>query len=265
MNLKPVDKHDPVTILMVPFDRYSTFLRSVDTVLATTTVPFKLLIVEGAAPDDVRRGLEERKKKHRHIQIIYSEHPLRMAEAFNLGLVHIRTPYAFLMHNRLSTTPGWLQNLLEYRQAHQGLLVPQVNNADAMPYSFLHSFLVKKDLLDQMGLFDTSVGTPFWGVDLANRLQKKNIPIHRDAHSTLIYQAPPAPKGADRKLFLYQWDDPHAHQTLAYLKQKWGHAPEEDEYLQWLTTKRSLARHKKRFAMPLLPLFSLALHFLHKR
>jgi hypothetical protein len=266
MNLRP-ENREPVTIVMVPFDRYTEFPKSVDALIKDTSYPFKLLIIEGNAPESVRLDLDDRRRKHKNIRIIYSDHPTRMAEAFNLGLVHIRTRHAVLMHNKLRVTPGWLSSLVRETQSKQGVICPYINFTNGMPFSFLHAFLIEKTLLDELGLFDESVGTPFWGVDLENRLKAKKVVLHRDPGSVLEYQSSKTLlKNADRKLFQHQWNDPHALQTLSYVKQKWGSAPEEAKYLAWLAKKRSIGASKPAFSIPALPLFSLAklIHVLHR-
>ena len=172
-----------------------------------------------------------------------------------MGLVHVRTPHAFLMHNHLAVTPGWLSALMEHAPAKDSILMPYVSNTNGTPFSFLHTFLASKELLDEIGLFDESVGTPFWGIDLENRLKSKKVAMTREPASVLEYQGPAVLKGADLRLFLHQWDDPHTRQTLAYMKQKWGMAPEEAKYLEWLEKKRSTARYK---VSPILPPMTLA-------
>jgi hypothetical protein len=163
------------------------------------------------------------------------------------------------MHNKLRVTQGWLPNLVLEAESKDGLICPHIDHTNGMPFSFLHAFLAKKSLLDEIGLFDESVGTPFWGVDLENRLKAKGVPVHRDLSSVLEYQSSKTQlKKADRELFQYQWDDPHAYQTLAYLKQKWGVSPEEAKYLQWLSKKRAVAHPKPAFSLPAAPLFSMA-------
>ena len=223
---------------MVPLDRYSVFPRAIDALYKETRLPFKLIVVEGNASENMRYEIEKRKQKYKNIQIVYTDHHPRLAEAFNLGLVHIRTKHAFLMHNGLVVTPGWLENLMEQAKAREGVLCPYVSNAQDPP-SFVHALLVTKELLNDIGLFDESIGTALMGMDLINRLKAKGIPVHRDPYTVLECPVDAAPKNGDRQFFAHQWDDPHARQTLAYLKQKWGVAPDEIKYLEWLE-KRGL-------------------------
>jgi hypothetical protein len=256
MNLRPAGTHEPVTILMVPLDRYAVFPKAVDNIFKETDHPFKLIIVEGHSPESVRHQLEDRKKKHKNLQILYTAHAPRMAEAFNLGLVHVRTRHALLMHNQLSVTPGWLSNLVEHAKTRRGVLCPYVNHGEEAPFSFVHALLATKELLEEIGLFDESVATLFWGLELEKRLKAKGVAMHREPSTVLEYRPWTPLKSTDLRLFQHQWDDPHAHQTLAYLKQKWGACPEETRYLEWLSKKRSLEHRKRAFALGALALAS---------
>jgi glycosyltransferase involved in cell wall biosynthesis len=175
---------------MVPFGRYSIFPRSVDSLFKETSRPFKLILVEGNAPEHVRHELEKRKKKYKNIQILYSSHHPRMAEAFNLGLVHVRTEHVFLMHNHLFVTPGWLSELTEHIPSGSFVRMPYVSHSNGTPYSFLNAFLTSKRLLDEMGL-----------TDLEGRLKAKNIPIEHCPASVLDFRGHAPLKGAPMKLF----------------------------------------------------------------
>jgi glycosyltransferase involved in cell wall biosynthesis len=271
MHLQPAKIHEPVTILMVPFDQYSVFPSSVDFLFKETRYPFNLIIVEGNAPDNIRHELERKQDRHKNIKIIYSNHRPRMAQAFNLGLAHIRTPHVFFMHNSLRVTPGWLPNLMEMAKHKTGVICPYVSYAPQehfqrsfadYPVTFsqnrikethevdMHGFLITKELLAQIGEFDEMVSTPFVGVDLGNKLKAKDIQIHRDPYTVMEYQAPVSFKGADLKLFKHQWDDQHTRKTLAYLNEKWGVSLDEGKYLEWLDKKRSLCQKKPIFVLP---------------
>jgi hypothetical protein len=252
MNLQPAKKHEPVTILMVPLDRYSAFLKCVDTLYKETHWPFKLVLVEGNAPEGVRHELEKRKQKHGNMRILYSDHHPRMAEALNLGLVHVRTKHVVLMHNGLLVTAGWLSNLMEHARVESGVLCPYISQTQEESLMPLPVCLLTKELLENIGLFDESVSTALLGADFMNLLKAKHVPVHKKTASILHHAALPAPKGTDLKLFRHQWEDLHAHQTLAYFRQKWGIAPEEAKYREWLAKKRTLSVQKPVFPMPMM-------------
>jgi len=269
MNLSPAKTQEPVTILMIPFDQYSVFPASVDALYKETRYPFKLIVIEGNAPDNIRHELEKRQKKYGDLKIIYSNHRPRMAEAFNLGLAHIRTPKAFFMHNNLRVTPGWLSNLMEMAKHQTGVICPYVsyaqeNLSQTYPGDYtvtfsqgrvkeanevdMHGFLITKAILKELGEFDESVSTPLVGVDLGHRLRTKEILVNRDPYTVIEYLAPAVFKGADLQLFKHQWDDEHTRRTLAYLSEKWSISLDEKKYLEWLAKKRSLCEKK-----PVLP------------
>lgn len=249
MNLRPASTHESVSILLIPFEQYSTFPKAVDTLIANTRYPFELIVVEGNAPDAVRHELEKRKKRRRNMKIIYSDHRPRMAEAFNLGLAHIRTRYAFLMHNNLFAAPGWLSNLLERAKDRPGVFCPVIHQAGARTVlngdsaeADLHGFLVTKEILNAIGPFDETVSAPLVGVDLGCHLNAKGIPMLWDRHpgTLLEYRASGTLKGADLALFKHQWDEPHLRRALAYLNQKWGLALDEHKYLKRLEKKKAV-------------------------
>lgn len=235
---------------MVPFDRHSSFPQAIDALFKETNYPFKLIVVEGNSPEPVRRELEKRKRKHKNIQILYSTHTPRLAEAFNLGLIHIRTSHAFLMHNGLLVTPGWLNSLMEQARTREGVFCPYIARKDKDAFPLIHAFLAAKELLEDIGLFDESVSTALSGVDLTHRFKSKGIPLHQDPYTILEYRNGLPARGGDLKLFKHQWHDPHAHQTLAYLKQKWGVAPDEAQYRDWLEKKHLRPAKTAVFTLP---------------
>lgn len=250
---------------MIPFDQYSVFPSSIDALYKETSYPFKLIVIEGNAPDNIRHELERRQKKYHNFKIIYSNHRPRMAEAFNLGLAHIRTSRAFFMHNNLRVTPGWLSNLMELAKHQTGVICPYVSYAPGnlaqphpgdYPVTFsqgrvketnevdMHGFLITRQILRELGDFDESVSTPLVGVDLGHRLRTKEILVNRDPYTVIEYLAPTVFKGADLQLFKHQWDDEHTRRTLAYLSGKWSISLDEKKYLEWLARKRSLCEKK---------------------
>ena len=67
-------KPKQLTVILMPFERFSSFARAVDHLQRSIDVPFNLIIVEGNAPDSVRVSLEKRQRRYKNVTIIYSEH-----------------------------------------------------------------------------------------------------------------------------------------------------------------------------------------------
>ncbi len=247
MNLQPKITHEPVTIVMVPLEQYTCFPSHVDAILSETRYPFKLIIVEGNAPELIRHELEKRMKKNKNIKIIYSAHRPRLAEAFNLGAAHVRTPYAFFMHNSLKVTPDWLNTLMELSRDKPSVICPYISHHTPLTFPSgkpkeafdmdVHGFLIKTELLKEVGPFNESLGTPFVGLDLSCWLKEKNIPAHVDRFTVLHYKLSSL-RGNDLKLFKQQWENTSGAHHLKYFKEKWNLSLDQQKYLEWLEKKR---------------------------
>ena len=244
MNLQPAKKHESVTILMVPHDGYSAFPRAVDAVMRETRLPFELIIVEGASPNNIRHELEKRKERRKNVKIIYSNHRPRMAEAFNLGLPHIRTCRAFLMHNDVRVTPQWLENLIQHATGKPGVICPYMAEEQGEPLPkegwepTLHGFLVDKEVLAKLGEFDTKIAAPLLGVDLGQWLKKHHITVHKDPYTVLEDASQGKLNSFDMKLFHRQWDEKTIRESLVYVNKKWGLNLSESKYMGWLQKKK---------------------------
>lgn len=103
---------DPrVTIVVTPRERFSAALRSLDSLLAHTSCPHRLVYVDAGSPPGVRRGIAARGRTHgfEHLRIGRSLYP---NQSRNLGLERARTPYVVFVDNDLLFRPGWLEALL---------------------------------------------------------------------------------------------------------------------------------------------------------
>lgn len=244
MNLRPIKQHEPVTILMVPMDQYSVFPAAVDAVLKETRLPFEFVIVEGGAPEPIRLKLQRRQKHHKHMKIIYSAHRPRMAEAFNLGLPHIRTRVAFLMNNNVRVTPLWLEHLLERAKENPGLVCPYITDHEPMVKEKdlsevdMSGFLVTQETLRSLGEFDEKVSVPLLGLDLAQKCKKSGVVIHRDPLTVLEYKSALFPKSTDLKFFQHQWNEKHVRESVSHIHHKWGLKLNESKYLGWVQKRK---------------------------
>ncbi len=238
MNLQPVKKHESVTILLVPYDGYSSFPQAVDAIFKHTRAPFELIVVEADAPNSIRHELEKRKKRHKNMKIIYSDRKLRLAEAFNLGLPHIRTHRAFLMHNNLKVPPHWLDNLLKQAKDKHSVLCPSMSTLREETFHDpaeleMHGLLITKEILRQLGEFDEKTAPRLLGTAFSQWLKKQGVFIHYDVHSILEYKPVRTSKSFDLKFFRHQWDEPFNRKSLVHLREKWGLKLQESKYLEW--------------------------------
>ncbi len=272
MNLKPKKNHPyPITIVMIPFDQYSIFPKAVRDLMHSTHQPFELVIIEGNAPHQVRLDLEAIKHKHKNIKIIYSNHRPRMAEAFNLAMPHIRTEYAFFMHNDVRVKGGWLDTLMTFALSHPAVICPKIEvlHKDkyldpyiGYPATFspavyeydpssinMHAFLMDKKTRQLIEAFDEKIGTALVGIELTEFMKQNSIEI-KQAPILLHYEPPTLSKGQDLALFTNQWKETHTQETLSHLQKKWNVAIPIKMYTHWLGRKKALSEKKPFFLMP---------------
>src|SRR5262245_48647013 len=110
---------EPVTIVIVPRDRFSSLPACVDSIIANTDVPFRLAILDLGYPRKLLSQVEQRA----------SEVPLNIFPggrtiptlAFQRCLPNIDTPYIAWVDNDTFVGPGWMSALLE--RARQGARV----------------------------------------------------------------------------------------------------------------------------------------------
>jgi GT2 family glycosyltransferase len=100
-----------VTIVVVPRERFSHALRSLESIYADTAFPFRLVYVDGRSPRKVRRGLE-RRASELGFRLIRENRYLTPNQARNIGLREVRTKYVVFIDNDALVSPGWLAPLV---------------------------------------------------------------------------------------------------------------------------------------------------------
>lgn len=111
-----------VTIVVVPRECFSSTQRSLESIYQHTTVPFKLVYVDGNSPGKVRRYLEQQARE-KEFKLIRTEHYLTPNQARNLGLAAVDTEYLVFFDNDVVVTPGWLQALLTCAEETEATVV----------------------------------------------------------------------------------------------------------------------------------------------
>lgn len=119
-----------VTVIMAPRERYSRILQSIDSLYENTEVPFKLIVVDGALPPAVKKGVEEAAEK-RGFEFIYHDYPLTPNEARNVALKKADTEWIVFVDNDVVYLPNWLPPLIEAANEFDAWLVgPTIVDAD---------------------------------------------------------------------------------------------------------------------------------------
>jgi GT2 family glycosyltransferase len=104
-----------VTIAVVPRERFSHTLETLDGIYATADFPFRLVCIDGGSPPPVRRALEERARRHGFL-LHREEEFLVPNRARNLALERVDTEFVVFLDNDALVTPGWLESLVRCAQ-----------------------------------------------------------------------------------------------------------------------------------------------------
>src|SRR3990167_7615338 len=108
-----------VTIVVVPRESFNMFADVVKRIYAVTTIPFKMIIMEGHAPANRRAELEAEKAKHADCRIAYSKRWKFPHDFVNEAIPLIDTRYACFVDNDVEVCEGWLENLVAAAEEHK--------------------------------------------------------------------------------------------------------------------------------------------------
>jgi len=109
----------------------------IESLLASTRVPSRLIIVDNASEPEVRRYLAQVKPSGqiRQVSLIQSETNEGFPRGMNRGIAESRAPFVCLLNNDIRVTPGWLEAMLEVCRAEPsiGLVNPESNTFGNRP------------------------------------------------------------------------------------------------------------------------------------
>lgn len=120
-NAKP-DPQPNVTIVISPRERFSHTSASLESLYAHTTVPFRLIYVDGGSPKPIQTYLEAESQR-RPFKLIRTDRFLSPNQARNLGLQQVETDYVLFIDNDVEVAPGWLEALIACAEETQATLV----------------------------------------------------------------------------------------------------------------------------------------------
>ncbi len=106
-----------VTVVVVPRERFSDALRSLDSIERNTDRPYELIYIDGNSPADLAGALQRRAAQG-NFRLIRSEQHLSPNAARNLALPHVTTKYLVFIDNDVIVTPGWLGALVACAEHH---------------------------------------------------------------------------------------------------------------------------------------------------
>lgn len=99
------------TVVVVPRERFSYAIQSLESIFQHTKVPFELIYVDGNSPRYVRDFLEDEASK-RNFELIRTDYYLCPNAARNIGLQKVNTEYLVFIDNDVIVSEGWLEAMV---------------------------------------------------------------------------------------------------------------------------------------------------------
>ncbi|ADB15505.1 glycosyl transferase family 2 [Pirellula staleyi DSM 6068] len=104
------------TVVIVPRERFSLSIASLESVVANSPPGTPLVVVDGNSPHSIARGLAQRCEQH-GIRLLRSDRYLAPNAARNLGAAHVRTRYVVFVDNDVMVEKQWLRPLVEMAES----------------------------------------------------------------------------------------------------------------------------------------------------
>jgi GT2 family glycosyltransferase len=123
--------------VIVPRERFSAAVRSLESVYENTPPPFRLIYVDGASPPKIARYLEEQSRA-RSFDLIRADRFLSPNEARNLGFARASGRYVVFLDNDLLVAPGWLDALVRCAEETGADLVGPLYGVGSLDAGLVH-------------------------------------------------------------------------------------------------------------------------------
>lgn len=101
-----------VTVVVVPRESFNMFPEVVRRIYEVTSPIFKLIVMEGNAPEPIRREFRQMEREYPNCRVIWSNRWLYPHEAVNQAIPLIDTEYAVFIDNDVEVMEGWLEALV---------------------------------------------------------------------------------------------------------------------------------------------------------
>jgi GT2 family glycosyltransferase len=260
-----------VTVVVVQRERLSPVRQTLDRLLASLTIPHRLIYVDGGSPRRLARWLRERADEH-GFEILRVDRGLVPSEARNLGLAHADTELVALIDNDVVVEDGWLERLIECLDETGGAAVGPLtcegeplgervhfaggevmieeedgarrvrdrmfhaqrklanvrDELERTPVTLLelHTLLVRRSLIDEVGSFDEELSTRYH-LDWCLRVAQAGHTLWFEPAS-VVHSVPGPPRDlADVHFYMLRWSDAWERHSLEHFRAKWDLADDE--------------------------------------
>lgn len=176
----------------------------VESILAHTTVPARLIIVDQASEEPVREYLRALKSTATvRVEPLFNPANVGYPKGMNLGLARSGSPYVCFLNNDILVPPGWLEEMIRVMETDPsvGTVCPASNTFDVhpapgsdwlglareragrrgesteVPYGEGFCLLARRDLMKEIGGFDETTYEQiyFEDADLGRQVQARGL------------------------------------------------------------------------------------------
>jgi glycosyltransferase involved in cell wall biosynthesis len=246
---------EPITILIVPRDRFSVFPKCIEAIYAHTTSKFRVVVLAGgmdSATQEFLTGLQEEKD---NFQVVSLKQLLTQIELRRMAMEYAQGRYCVLMENDTIVHENWLSPLmacmLEERAAvvmpliywYRGLhaagcsFEEKVTDGETIldhnilyidisrkqiGYPESHLILMDLDQIQQVELAELFDDVEPFDVDFGLTLRKHRLPVWLEPQSVVTYDAPPPWEVRDIPPFQLRWDEGLWTSGNERFTKKWG-------------------------------------------
>jgi GT2 family glycosyltransferase len=127
----------PVTIIVVPREKFSCSIESLDSIIEHTEPPFELIYVDAGSPPAVRDAIAERCERQ-GFKLIRVERFLPTNRARNVALKQATGKYVVFVENDVVCDENWLPPLVDCAEATGATVVSPLICQGTPVHTFIH-------------------------------------------------------------------------------------------------------------------------------
>ena len=129
---KIVKKFEEIDIIIPTYNRIRETKRTIENLYQSTSIPFKLIIVDNGSTDETIQYLEALKQERQNVKIIFLKDNPGASTARSEGLKESKNKYVAFLDNDIITMPYYFENLIETLE-QKGEKVPGVQSKVVLP------------------------------------------------------------------------------------------------------------------------------------
>jgi GT2 family glycosyltransferase len=175
------------TIAIVPHEKFSVTRESLESVLAGTPEPHRLVYVDGGSPRQVADYLETQARMH-DFTLVRTDHFLQPNEGRNLALAFVDTEFVALIDNDVVVDPGWLTPLERCAYETGAAVVSPLCCIGPVPHARVHLTTGECQIVEADGrrvIQERFVDSQALLADVLRRVERAQCELV-DAHALLV-------------------------------------------------------------------------------